>query len=450
MMELLEGKMQQTLSCGNVSTKLQRIAQLAREHPERSFTAISQVIDIEFLKEAYHRTRKDGAVGVDEQTAEQYASELDSNLESLLNRFKDGSYWAPPVKRAYIPKGGGRGLRPIGIPTFERKVLERAVAMVLEAIYEQDFLNCSYGFRPKTSAHQALEAIWKNLMDINGGWVVDVDLKDFFGSLNFNYLRNFLDRRVKDGVIRRVIDKWLKAGVMEEGRIIHPETGAPQGGVISPILSNIYLHEVLDVWFERQVRPMLTGRGALIRYADDFVMVFEQERDAIRMMEALPKRCGKYGLTLHPEKTRLLRFERPSPKQDDTKENGPRSFDFLGFTHFWGRTRKGRWAVRQKTAGSRLTRAALKIHAWCRSSRHEPIAEQQQTLNRKLKGHYNYYGIIGNGNALFRFFEIVRRTWRKWLNHRGARRPMDYERFELLLSRYPLLRPKVVHGLGHP
>jgi group II intron reverse transcriptase/maturase len=449
-MELLEGKMQQTLSCGNVSTKLQRIAQLAREHPERSFTAISHVIDIELLKEAYHRTRKDGAVGVDGQDAEQYATQLETNLMSLLNRFKDGSYRAPPVKRVYIPKGGGRGLRPIGIPTFEDKILQRSVSMVLEAIYEQDFLCCSYGFRPKRSAHQALEALWKTLMDNNGGWVVEVDLKDYFGSLSHNQLRSFLDRRVKDGVIRRVIDKWLKAGVMEEGSIRLPETGTPQGGVVSPILSNVYLHEVLDVWFERQVRPMLIGRGALIRYADDFVMVFEQERDAKRMMEALPKRCGKYGLTIHPDKTRMLRFERPSPKQDDNDGEGPGSFDFLGITHFWGRTRKGRWAVRQKTASSRFTRAVLKIHTWCRSSRHKPVAEQQQTLNRKLQGHYNYYGIIGNGDALHQFFEAVRSTWRKWLNRRGARRPMDCERFELLLGRYPLLRPRVVHGLGHP
>jgi RNA-directed DNA polymerase len=448
-MELLEGKMQQTLSCGNVSTKLQRIAQLAREHPERSFTAISHVIDTELLREAYHRTRKDGAVGVDEQTAEQYASELETNLGSLLNRFKDGSYWAPPVKRVYIPKGGGRGLRPIGIPTFEDKVLQRAVAMVLEAIYEQDFLCCSYGFRPNKSAHQALEALWKNLMDINGGWVVEVDLKDFYGSLVHNQLRSFLDRRVTDGVIRRVIDKWLKAGVMEEGLIRHPDTGTPQGGVISPVLSNIYLHEVLDVWFERQVRPMLTGRGTLIRYADDFVMVFEQERDAKRMMEALPKRCGKYGLTIHPDKTRMLRFERPSHKQDDAKGDGPGSFDFLGLTHFWGRTRKGRWAVRQQTARSRLTRAALKIHTWCRRSRHKPVAEQRQTLNRKLQSHYNYYGIIGNGDALQRFFAEVRNTWRKWLNRRGARRRMSWKRFDLLLGRHPLLRPRVVHGLGH-
>jgi RNA-directed DNA polymerase len=218
---------------------------------------------------------------------------------------------------------------------------------------------------------------------------------------------------------------------------------------MSPVLSNIYLHEVLDVWFERQVRPMLTGRGALIRYADDFVMVFEQERDAKRMMVALPKRFEKYGLTIHPDKTRMLRFARPIPKQNGIDGDGPESFDFLGITHHWGRTRKGRWAVRQKTARNRFTRAALRIHTWCRGNRHKPVAEQQQTLNRKLRGHYNYYGITGNIDALQRFFFEVRNTWRKWLNRRGGRRPMDFERFELMLGHYPLLKPRVVHGLSH-
>jgi len=441
--------MQQTLSCGNVSTKLRRIAELAREHPERSFTAISHVIDVEFLKEAYRRTRKDAAAGVDGQSAEQYAAGLESNLGSLLDRFQSGTYWAPPVKRVYIPKGEGAGLRPIGIPTFEDKVLQRAVAMVLEAIYEQDFLDCSYGFRPDKSAHQALEALWKSLMDVNGGWVIEVDLKDFFGSLDHSQLRGFLDRRVKDGVIRRVIDKWLQAGVMEEGCVRHPETGSPQGGVISPILSNVYLHEALDVWFERQVKPRLTGRADLIRYADDYVLVFGQETDAKRVMETLPKRLGKYGLTLHPEKTRLLRFDRPGTKQDGTDGKGPASFDFLGFTHFWGRTRKGRWSVRQKTASSRLTRAVFKMRTWCRFNRHLPVAEQQQALNRKLRGHYSYYGITGNGDALGGFFQEVRRIWRKWLDRRGKRGSMCWERFEQLLGRYPLLGPRVVHGLGH-
>jgi group II intron reverse transcriptase/maturase len=442
--------MQQTLSCGDISTKLQRIAGLAREHRERTFTAISHVIDIEFLREAYRRTRKDAAVGVDEQTARQYATELESNLESLLNRLKAGSYWAPPVRRVHIPKGAGRGLRPLGVPTFEDKVLQRAVAMVLEAIYERDFLPCSYGFRPSRSAHQALEALWKSLMDMQGGWVIEVDVRDCFGSLSHGHLRGFLDRRVKDGVIRKVIDKWLKAGVMEEGVVRHPETGTPQGGVVSPVLSNVYLHEVLDAWFERQVRPRLKGQAQLIRYADDFVLVFEQEGDARRVMEVLPKRFEKYRLMLHPDKTRLLCFEKPGTWQDGNERKGLGSFDFLGFTHFWGRTRKGRWAVRQKTASDRLTRALRKTRAWLRFNRHLPVAEQQQALNRKLRGHYNYYGIIGNSDALANFHHKVRRLWYQWLNRRGGRGRMGWTRFERLWSHYPLLRPRVVHGLGGP
>jgi group II intron reverse transcriptase/maturase len=441
--------MQQTLSCGSVSTKLQRIAQLAKEHPERSFTAISHVIDIELLKEAYQRTRKNAAVGVDEQTAQQYTQNLESNLASLLQRFKDGSYRAPPVRRVYIPKGEGDAVRAIGIPTFEDKVLQQAVSMVVQAIYEQDFEDCSYGFRPKRSAHQALETLWNNLMEMHGGWVVEVDLKDYFGSLEHKQLRGFLDRRVKDGVIRRVIDKWLKAGVMEQGYIRYSDAGTPQGGVISPVLSNVYLHEVLDSWFERQVKPELTGHGALIRYADDFVMIFEHRSDAERVMQVLPKRCGKYGLTIHPDKTRLVCFKRPALVRNDANRKGPGSFNFLGFTHYWCRTRKGKWAVRKKTSSKRLTRAIAKVQAFCRRNRHEPIREQQQALNRKLQGHYNYYGITWNYQALSELYYNVKACWRKWLNRRGARRPMNWERFEQLLRHYPLLKPRIVHGVSH-
>jgi len=442
--------MQQTLSCGTVSTKLQRIAQLAKEHPERSFTANSHVIDIEFLKEAYRCTRKNAAVGVDERTAQQYAENLEGNLALLLQHFKDGSYRAPPVKRVYIPKGEGAAVRPIGIPTFEDKVLQRAVLMVLEAIYEQDFIDDSYGFRPGRSAHQALQTLWDNLMRMHGGWVVEVDLKDYFGSLDHTQLRSFLDRRVKDGIIRREIDKWLKAGVMEQGTIRYSEAGTPQGGVISPVLSNVYLHEVVDSWFERVVKPVLEGRGALVRYADDFVIVLEQQRDAERVMKALAKRCDKHGLTIHPDKTRLVRFRRPALTPNGTNGKGPGSFDFLGFTHFWCRTRKGKWAVRRKTSSKRLKRAITKKQVFCRRNRHEPVREQQQALNRKLKGHYNYYGITWNYQALKKFSYQVQVCWRKWLNRRGARRPMSWERFEKLLRHYPLLKPRIVHGTSHP
>jgi group II intron reverse transcriptase/maturase len=248
-----------------VSTKLQQIATLAREAPERVLTTLAHHIDGAFLHEAYRRTRKDGAVGVDSQTAEAYAAHLPENLASLLTRLKTGTYTAPPVRRVYIPKGAGAGLRPIGIPTFEDKVLQRAIAMVLDAVYEQDFLDCSYGFRPGRSPHHALQALWQQVMPLRGGWILKVDIQHYFDTLDHQHLRRFLDQRVRDGVIRRIIDKWLKAGVLEHGCVTHPDTGVPQGSGVAPILANVFLHMTLDVWFEQVVKPRLTGEATLYR-----------------------------------------------------------------------------------------------------------------------------------------------------------------------------------------
>jgi RNA-directed DNA polymerase len=304
-----------------VSTKLQRIATLAREDPQRAFTSLAHHIDLDFLREAWRRTRKDAAPGVDRVTADEYAANLEANLADLLERFKSGRYRAPPVRRVHIPKGSGSETRPIGIPTLEDKVLQRAVAMVLEAIYEQDFLDCSYGFRPGRSAHQALGMLQHGLWRMHGGFVLEVDIQRFFDTLEPAHLRDFLDQRVRDGVIRRSIDKWLKAGVFETGQVTYPESGTPQGGVISPLLANLYLHEVLDRWFAEEVQPRLEGQSFLIRYADDFVIVFSSERDAHRVMDVLPKRFGRYGLTLHPQKTRLTRFQRPrTPLEGEPRE----------------------------------------------------------------------------------------------------------------------------------
>ena len=293
-------------------------------------------------------------MGVDGQTAEDYAVDLEGNLQSLLDRAKSGTYKAPPVRRAYIPKAGSPGeTRPLGIPTFEDKVLQRAVVMVLEPLYEQDFLDCSYGFRPGRSAHQALDALWHKTMAMGGGWILDVDIRKFFDTIDHGHLRAFLKRRVRDGVLLRLIGKWLNAGVLEDGCITHPETGNPQGGVISPMLSNLFLHYVLDEWFEQEVRPRLKGQSFLIRYADDFVMGFSHEEDARRVLAVLPKRFAKYGLTIHPDKTRLVPFERPDrgPKQPDTnRREPPGTFDLLGFTHFWSRSLRGNWVVKRKTS----------------------------------------------------------------------------------------------------
>ena len=353
-MELLEGKMEGTPSPVTVSTKLQKVAKLAREAPGMAITSLSHHIDIDFLHEAYRLTRKDGAVGVDGQTAKDYEENLHENLENLLNRFKSGSYKAPPVRRVHIPKGDGTKTRPIGIPTFEDKVLQRAVTMLLEAVYEQDFLNCSYGFRPRRSAHQALEDFWKQSMKMQGGYVLEIDIQKYFDTIGHGHLRSFLNQRVRDGVIRRAIDKWLKAGVMEEGVLWNPETGSPQGGVVSPILANIYLHEVLDKWFELEVKPRLIGNAFLIRYADDALLVFSSFRDAQRVMEVLPKRFGRYELTLHPEKTKLVNFRRPGDGgEPEGAESLEKTFDLLGLTHFWGKSRKGQWTVKtQNCQGS--------------------------------------------------------------------------------------------------
>jgi group II intron reverse transcriptase/maturase len=352
-----------------ISTRQEKLAELARIEPKLVLTRLAQHIDLVWLHEAYRRTRKDGAAGVDGVTAAQYETDLEANLSGLLERFKSGRYRAPAVRRVHLPKPGTKKTRPIGIPTLEDKVLQRAVLMVLEPVYEEDFLECSYGFRPGRSAHQALEALWRGLMRMGGGWIIDLDIQSFFDDVDWNHHRGFLDQRVRDGVIRRAIGKWLNAGVMESGEVTPPERGTPQGGVVSPLLSNLYLHEVLDVWFEHEVKPRLRGRAFAIRYADDASLVFEREEDARRVLAVLAKRFAKYGLRLHPEKTRLVDFRSP-PRAGGSGSQRERSFELLGFTHFWGRSRTGRWVVKRKTAKDRFSRALRAVGRWCRDNRH--------------------------------------------------------------------------------
>jgi group II intron reverse transcriptase/maturase len=438
-----------TQTPGTVSTKFERIAKLAKQKPGVALRTLAHHIDIEWLKEAHRRVRKDGATGVDGLTAIEYAKNLEQNLQSLLDRAKSGDhYCAPPVRRVHIPKGDGSKTRPIGIPTFEDKILQKAVMMVLETVYEQDFLDCSHGFRPGRSAHDALQAVWSHTMKVRGGWVLEADIEKFFDSVDHTKLREVLSQRVRDGVLIRLIGKWLKAGVMERGAVYHPESGTPQGGVISPLLANIYLHEVLDVWWQREVRPRLRGRSALVRYADDFVLIFENEGDARRVADVLAKRFEKYGLRLHPGKTRLIRFERPdSHSLSGGRDGGPGSFDLLGFTHFWGRSQRGTWVVKRKTAKDRLSRALHRVQTWCRVNRHRPITVQHTALVRKLKGHDAYYGITGNARALAVFRRWVTRIWKKWLGRRSWHGRMNWERMNRLLEVFPLPPVRVVHSV---
>ena len=434
----------------SVFTKQQRIAELAKRSPQMGFTSLAYLMDIDWLHEAFRRTRKDGAPGVDGQTWSEYERNLEANLQSLLDRAKSATYRAPPVRRVYISKAGSATeTRPIGIPTLEDKVLQRGVVMLLEPIYEQDFDAGSYGFRPGRSAHDALEDLWKRTMDSSGGWILEVDIRKFFDTLDHAQLRKFLQLRVRDGVLKRLIGKWLKAGVMESGSVSYPDAGSPQGGVISPLLANVFLHYVMDTWFRQEVQSRLRGRAHLIRYADDFVILFTHEEDARRVMEVLPKRFGKYGLTLHPDKTRLIPFRRPPRKADgkaDDRDDQSGTFDLLGFTHSWGRTRRGGWAVMRQTASKRLSRAMRSIAQWCRENRHRPVCEQHAILSQKVRGHYAYYGITGNMRMLQEFLCAVLRAWRMWLDRRNRQRDMDWDRFNRLLKRYQLPPPRIVHS----
>lgn len=407
------------------------------------FTSLAHLMDEEFLRAAWQRVRKDGAVGVDQQSAKEYASNLDANLRGLCERLRSGRYKAPPVRRVWIPKDGGKR-RPLGIPTIEDKLVQRAVAMILEAVHEQDFLDCSHGFRPKRSAHVALQQLQDTIVMQRVGWVLDADIEDFFGTLDHEWLRKMVRHRVNDGSIDRLIGKWLHAGVLEEGAISHPSSGTPQGGVISPVLANIYLHYVLDLWFEKKIKRSLRGEAYLFRYADDVVLCFEREEDARRVSGLLRERLLKFGLRLNDTKTKLIRFGRGAKGPDGGK---PESFNFLGFTHVCGKTRKGKFTVKRRTMRNRLHRAMRRVTEWCRENRHLPVAKQQARLNRGLRGHYNYYGITGNSHCLQQFYDHVVTTWRKWLDRRGRRGSMPWYRFRELLRRLPLVRPFIAHSI---
>jgi group II intron reverse transcriptase/maturase len=426
-----------------VSTKQERIAKLAAENPAMAFTSLNHYLDAEWLRYAYECTRKDGAVGVDGQTAQEYAANLEQNLQSLLDRLKSGRYRALPVRRHYIDKSDG-SKRALGIPSFEEKVAQRAIALLLEPIYEQDFRDCSFGFRTGRNAHQALLEIRRGIMEQRGRWVLEVDVRKYFDSIDHAKLRELLARRVTDGVVRRLIDKWLKAGVMEQGQLSFPESGTPQGGVISPALSNVFLHYVLDGWFVEQVQPRLRKASTLVRYCDDFVMLFACKEAAERVHAVLGKRLAKFGLELHPDKTRLIDF-RPPSERAGAETTLPTTFDFLGFLHVWGKSRRGNATMRQRTAKDRLARTLKVINEQCRLMRPWPLAEQQRRLSQMLKGHFAYFGITGNSKRLSDVVYWTRRLWRKWLSRRSWKSTVTWAKFLRLMERYPLPKPRIVH-----
>jgi group II intron reverse transcriptase/maturase len=402
-------------------------------------------MDLNWMHEAYRRVNPKASPGVDGQTWQAYGEHLTDNLKDLLNRAKSGSYKAPPLKRSYVPKNE-KEKRPIGLPTIENKILERAVAMILEPVYEEEFYDFSYGFRPGRSAHQALEYLRKQCLEQKVEWILEVDLRKFFDTVDHRQMQDLLSHRVQDGVITRLVGKWLKAGVWEKGQVSYPENGTPQGGVISPLLSNIYLHEVLDKWFVETVKPRCGGNSFMVRFADDFVMGFQRREDMEKVLKVIAKRFAKYGLKVNEEKTRKVRFKRPLRYGKDPLGK-PGTFDFLGFTIYWSKTRRGINIPKVKTANKRFTRALNELKQWGWSNRHLRLREQWQKLNEKLRGHDAYYGVRHNFYMLQLLRWELQKHWRKWLNRRNRRGGMSWEKFNQLMKVYPLVAARIVHSV---
>lgn len=432
--------MTSALTLESMSPELVKVAERAKREPEGRFHSLAHLIDVPALVRAYRRQRKDAAVGVDETTKEQYGQGLEARLRNLHQRLVTKQYRHQPMRRVYIPKEGGKK-RPIGIAAFEDKVVQDAVREVLEAIYEQDFVDGSYGCRPGRSAHDAIRALDQKVHRGEVSWILEADIMSFFDNVDRTALMKMLQVRVADGSLLRLIGKCLHVGVLDGTEYSEPDLGTTQGSVISPILGNIYLHHVLDLWFESEVKPRMRGKAILLRYVDDFVIGFERQDDAERVMEVLPKRMGRFGLTLHPDKTRLLDFRRPPRSQRSGK--GPSTFDFLGFTLYWRRTMGGRWEMGCKTRTSRLRRTIQAVADWCRRYRHLPVKVQHDALRRRIEGHINYFGVNGNARSLLLLIEEAKRSWLKWLRRRSQRTRLTWERFSAVLERFPFPRPRI-------
>lgn len=423
---------------GKMSTVEMQIAARSRKFPDEAITNLSQFIDEEALEDCFMGLNKQSASGVDGQTWKDYNSNgRKEKIAHLLSAFKSGTYRAPHIRRVYIPKGDGKQ-RPLGVPTMEDKILQTAVSKVLTPVYEQIFSKGSYGFRPGRSQHQALEELFREVSFKGKRYIIDADMQDYFGSINHERLREFLDRKIKDGVIRKMIDKWLKAGILEEGQVAYPTEGTPQGGSLSPLLSNIYLHYVLDEWFEQEVQPRLKGQSFIIRFADDFLLGFTDKEDALRVMEVLPKRMAKYGLSLHPEKTKLISL--------NEQEQDKQTFDFLGFTHYMGKSLKGNWILKRQTSRKKFKASLSRMKEWIKENRQGQLEGIVAELNRKLRGYYGYYGITFNSRQLARYFDQVEQMLFKWKNRCGGKH-LTWQQFRLRVRVWsPLLRPKVYHS----
>lgn len=432
----------------DTTVKLKLIAERAKKDRRKQFTALVHHINEESLAACYRELKKDKACGIDGVTVEEYGKELEENLSSLVGRMRRKAYFPQPVRRVYIPKPGKEEKRPLGIPAVEDKLVQIMLKKILEAVFEQDFLNCSYGYRPRRGAHQAINRLDKAIMAKPITAIVEVDIRKFFDELQHYWLMRGLEVRVKDPNLLLLIRRFLKAGIMEEGRLMRNETGTPQGGVISPLLANIYLHYILDEWFAVRFKSKAKGYVELVRYCDDFVVACERMKDAERFLNEVRSRLARFGLSLSENKTRIIEFGREIWRKKKAAREKPLSFDFLGFTHYCATSRKGRLILGHKTAKGRLAGATKETKEWLKKvSNQYGIKEWWPTLEAKLRGHYNYYGVSGNMRSMRSFYNRAKSMTYKYINRRSQRNSMDVEKFERYLIRHPLPRPKITRNL---
>jgi group II intron reverse transcriptase/maturase len=427
-----------------VATKLRRIAEKARKEPSFKFTSLYHLMNEELLRECYGRLRKDAAAGIDNMTKAEYAENLDANLSNLTDRLHQMAYRPQPVRRKYIPKPGSAKQRPLGIPCFEDKLVQAGLVRILEVVFEQDFIDDSYGFRPGRSCHGALRTLSVTVEGKPVNHIVEADIKGFFDNVNQGWLMKFLEHRISDKRILRMVKRFLKAGVYEDGTVTVSDEGTPQGGVISPLLANIYLHYALDLWFEKVIRKSCTGFARLIRYADDFVVCFQRETDAVAFRRELGIRLGKFGLEVEPTKTRVVKFGRYAVQNAKAKGERPETFDFLGFTHYCGARRDGTgFRMKRMTARKKFTAKVKAFKEWLKSARTLKTADLWRTAKAKLRGHFAYYGVTDNLPGIKRFAAEVEKLLIKWLNRRGKRRCLNWEEFSEMLQRFPLPKPRI-------
>lgn len=427
-----------------METKLTRISELAKAKPDMVFTSLAHHLNEKHLKQCHHELPAGKATGVHGVTKEDYASNLDENIKDLVGRLKRKAYRPTPVRRTYIDKPGSKKKRPLGIPDHEDKIVQRGLSKILNAIYENDFLDSSFGFRPNRNCHDALKVLNVYIEKRYTNHIVDADIKGFFDNVDHEWMMKFLKHRINDPSLLRMIARFLKGGYMEEGKYLKTDKGTPQGGIISPILANVYLHYVLDLWFEKVVKRQCRGEAYIVRYADDFVCCFQYKSDAENFYNALIKRLKKFNLEIEEDKTKVIPFGRFAEQDSKRKGNGkPATFDFLGFTHYCGKSRDERFRVKRKTSRKKTT-AKLKSHKqWLQENRTRDIKDIMNRITRSLKGYYNYYCITDNTTEVENFVDDVKRLLFKWMNRRSQRKSFSWDKFNLFLKKYPIPRPTV-------